>query len=171
MKRILSYIGRFLYCFAKRLPESSFIIPVGKYARRFCAKLILEKMGSGVNIEKGAKFPPDLEIGNNSGIGVCARINGKCIIGNDVMMAPYVSVYTRNHRFENTEIPMRCQGSTKEMPVVISDDVWIGANVIILPGVTVGKGAVIAAGAVVTKDVPEFCVVGGNPAKVIKQRK
>ena len=70
-----------------------------------------------------------------------------------------------------TDIPMRGQGSTPARKVTVSSDVWIGARVIILPGVTIGQGAIIAAGAVVTKDVPPFSVVGGVPARVIKFRK
>ena len=89
-------------------------------------------------------------------------------IGDDVMMGPNVSIYTRNHAFERTDVPMNTQGVSDEKIVVIENDVWIGANSIILPGVTVSKGAIIGAGAVVTKDVPEYAIVGGNPAKVIK---
>ena len=65
---------------------------------------------------------------------------------------------------------MRGQGSTEPQKVTIESDVWIGARVIILPGVTIGKGAILAAGAVVTKDVPDYAVVGGVPAKVLKYR-
>ncbi len=87
------------------------------------------------------------------------------------MMGPDVVILTQNHKFDRLDIPMLDQGFKDEQPVTICDDVWIGARVIILPGVTVGKGAIIAAGAVVTKDVPEYAIVGGNPARVIKMRK
>lgn len=76
---------------------------------------------------------------------------------------------TQNHETADTSIPMRLQTAPK-LPVTIGDDVWIGANVIILPGIQVGKGAILAAGAVVTKDVPDYTVVGGNPARVLKMR-
>ena len=66
---------------------------------------------------------------------------------------------------------MNLQGFATEKPVLIADDVWIGARVIILPGVRIGTGAVIGAGAVVTKDMPDYSVVGGNPARVLKMRK
>lgn len=66
---------------------------------------------------------------------------------------------------------MNLQGMSKEHPVLIEDDVWIGANVIILPGVKISKGSIIGAGSVVTKNVPEYAIVGGNPARVIKYRK
>ena len=87
------------------------------------------------------------------------------------MMGTDVVVITRNHSFERTDIPMMDQGFEEERPVVIGNDVWIGDRVIILPGVHVGDGAVLAAGAVVTKDVPEYAIVGGTPAKVIRMRK
>lgn len=91
-------------------------------------------------------------------------------IGKNVMMGPNVAIITENHRFDRMDVPIREQGYYDRKPVVINDDVWIGMRVIILPGVTVGKGAILAAGAVVTKDVPEYAIVGGNPAKVIKYR-
>lgn len=87
------------------------------------------------------------------------------------MMGPDVMIFTSNHETSRTDTPMRLQGTAKIKPVTIGDDVWIGARVIILPGVTIGQGAILAANAVVTKDVPEYAVVGGNPAKLIKFRK
>ncbi|MBQ1412352.1 MAG: transferase, partial [Clostridia bacterium] len=100
-----------------------------------------------------------------------AMLHGKVIIGKNVMMGSDCVIYVRNHRFDRTDIPMMKQGFTEEEPVIIEDDVWIGGRVSILPGVRIGTGAVIAAGAVVTKDVESYSVVGGNPARVIKKRK
>ena len=83
-------------------------------------------------------------------------------------LAQGITVTALNHNFEDTTRRIDQQGvSTK--PVVIGDDVWIGANAVILPGVTIGPHSVVAAGAVVTRDVPPGCVVGGVPAKVIRQ--
>ena len=87
------------------------------------------------------------------------------------MMGPDVMIYTKNHNTERTDIPMIEQGNTQPRKVTIGDDVWIGARAIILPGVTIGQGSIVAAGSVVTKDVEPFSVVGGNPARVIKVRK
>ena len=87
------------------------------------------------------------------------------------MMGPYVKMYVQNHNFSRTDIPMNQQGNSPVRPIVIGDDVWIGANVIILPGVSIGTGCVIGAGSVVTKSLPEYSVVAGNPAKIIKNRK
>lgn len=172
LKRIKILLGRFLYFFATKMPESWTKIQIGQKAiRGLCGKLILTKCGKNVNIEKGAIFPSSVELGDNSGIGYNARINGKVVIGKDVMMGPNVLIFARNHEFSNINVPMNQQGFSDELPVIIGDDVWIGAGVIILPGVTIGKGSIIGAGAVVTKDVNEYTVVGGNPAKMIKMRK
>lgn len=87
------------------------------------------------------------------------------------MMGPDVVILLHNHRFDRTDVPMRFQEFSESEPVIIDDDVWIGCRVTILPGVRIGKGAIIGAASVVTKDVPEYAIVGGNPAKVIKMRK
>lgn len=129
-------------------------------------------MGSNVLIERGVYFGTgeQLSIGDGSGLGVNAHCVGPITIGRDVMMAWDVIILTQNHVTEDVEQPMRCQGSLPRRPVVIEDDVWIGARVIILPGVVVHRGSILAAGAVVTKDVPAYAVVGGNPSRVIKFR-
>ena len=170
MKKIKRLIGKLIYVFAKHLPES-YRLNIGQRAiRAFCGKLLLAKCGKNVNIEKNANFSYSVELGDNSGLGINCRISGKVVFGKNVMMGPNVSIYTTNHAFDRTDIPMCQQGNSKELPVTVGDDVWIGANAIILPGVTIGSGAIIAAGAVVTKDVPAFAIVGGNPAKIIKTR-
>ncbi|WP_462354514.1 DapH/DapD/GlmU-related protein [Alistipes timonensis] len=87
------------------------------------------------------------------------------------MMGPDVLVFTSNHESGRTDIPMRLQGNGATKQVTICSDVWVGARVIILPGVTIGKGAIIGAGAVVAKDVPDYAIVGGVPAKIIGYRK
>lgn len=167
---IFSYFG--YYLFARHLPESDLPYSFGsKYIRRFFAKGCFKKMGKNVNIEHGAFFASgrEIEIGDNSGLGINCRVTGPLVIGNDVMMGPNVMIFTQNHKNDRTDIPMRLQTAPKQ-PVKIGDDVWIGANAIILPGVTIGNGAIIAAGSVVTKDVPDYAVVGGNPARIIKYR-
>ena len=157
MRKIKLLIGRILYLFASRLPSSFYWINIGqKPIRALCGKLILAQCGKHVNIEKGAVFSSSVELGDYSGIGIRAQIGGRTIIGKHVMMGPDVTIFVRNHMFDRTDIPMDQQGFTIEKPVVIEDDVWIGARVIILPGVHIGTGAVIGAGAVVTKDVPDL---------------
>ena len=166
----LSYV--MYYFWARHLPGSDVPYSMGsKKIRAFFARRMFTSMGKNVNIEHGAFFASgkDISIGDNSGLGLNCRVAGPLSIGNDVMMAPNVSIYTQNHETENIYRPMRLQTAEKKK-VTIGNDVWIGANAIILPGVTIGNGAIIAAGAVVTKDVPDFAVVGGNPAKIIKTR-
>lgn len=166
-KKIL-YIGYKLT--ASWLPQSRHF-PPAKILRRAWAKGIAENVGSNVNFESHAHFTPGLRIGDNSGVGLRCELNGPVTIGNDVMMGPETIVYTQNHKFSDTERPMRLQGFEPTEDVVIEDDVWIGRRVMIMPGVRIGKGSVIAAGAVVTKDVPPYSVAGGVPAKILKSRK
>ena len=86
------------------------------------------------------------------------------------MMGPRVSLFAENHNFERTDLTMREQGVTRQ-EIVVEDDCWLASGSIILAGVTVGRGSIIAAGAVVTKDVPPYSIVGGNPGKIIRLRK
>ena len=142
-----------------------------KRLRAFCARHMLTSCGENVNVERHARFGRGVTLGDRSGIGINASIGEQTRIGSDVMMGPDCVIYTRNHRFDRLDIPMREQGYGPVEPVEIGDDCWIGGRVTILPGVHVGNGAVIAAGAVVTKDVPPYAVVGGVPAKIIYNRK
>jgi acetyltransferase-like isoleucine patch superfamily enzyme len=112
-----------------------------------------------------------LTIGNNSAIGAYSFIGaqGGIIIGNDVICGPRVSFHAENHRYEDTDVPIRLQGETRR-GIVVEDDCWLGAGAIILDGVRIGQGAVVAAGSIVTRDVPAYAVVAGSPARVIKHR-
>jgi maltose O-acetyltransferase len=168
--RILA--GKLLYNFiAKKMPLSDSRMNFGsKRLRAFCGKLILEHCGSNVNIEKGAQFSSAVSLGDNSGIGVNALISSYVTIGNDVMMGPECMIFTSNHGMGRLDIPMWKQKHADPKPVVIGNDVWIGARVIILPGVHIGDGSVIGAGSVVTKDVEPYSIVAGNPAKLIRKR-
>lgn len=158
MKKVLRPICYFLYyLIAKHLPESHSIFSLGI-------------SGKSVDIEKNAKFSPHIKIGHHSGLGINSLIQENVEIGNYVMMGPNVSIYTKNHK-TSLEKPMIFQGFEEAKKVIIKDDVWIGSNVIILPGVTIESGAIIGAGSVVTKDVLKNTIVAGNPAKVIKERK
>lgn len=143
---------------------------LAKRIRGGWAKKIISHYGENVNIEKHATFTPELSIGDNSGIGIDCEIYGPVTIGNDVMMGPEVVIYTNAHCHDRIDIPMREQGFSEAQPVQIGDDVWIGRRVMIMPGVKIGNGVVIGAGAVVTKDVPDYAIVGGVPAKVLKMR-
>jgi len=161
------------YGFAQYLPHSNapYALGSGRIRYMLCKK-IFRKIGENVNVERRAFFGwgRSIEIGDNSGLGVnCAIAFAR--IGSNVMMGPDVLYIEGNHMFDRVDIPMIEQGHYPSKELVIGDDVWIGARVVLLPGVTVGRGAVIGAGAVVTKDVPEYAIVAGNPAKIIRYRK
>src|SRR5690606_3728643 len=94
-------------------------------------------------------------------------VNERIKIGNDVMIAQAVTIRDTDHCFNRLDVPMNLQGITTK-PVTIEDDVWIGHGVSILKGVTIGSGSIVSAGAVVTKDIPPYAIVGGVPAKIIK---
>ena len=110
----------------------------------------------------------DVTIGDYTRIGIHCTVIGPVCIGHHVNLAQGITVTALNHNFADTNRRIDEQGISTR-PVVIGDDVWIGANAVILPGVTIGRHVVVAAGAVVTKDVPENTIVAGVPAKVIKK--
>ena len=110
----------------------------------------------------------DVIIGDHTRIGLHNTIIGPVEIGNNVNLAQGITVTALNHNFSDTNKRIDEQG-VSTTPVTIEDDVWIGANAVILPGVTIGEHSVVAAGAVVTKDVPPHSLVAGVPAKVIKK--
>ena len=110
----------------------------------------------------------DVMIGDHTRIGLHNTIIGPVTIGSHVNLAQGITVTALNHNFENAEKHIDAQG-VSTTPVTIEDDVWIGANAVILPGVHIGNHCVVAAGAVVTKDVPPHSLVGGVPAKIMKQ--
>ncbi|RFM33660.1 acyltransferase [Chitinophaga silvisoli] len=171
MIRIISLI--FYYGFAYYLPQTNnrYLFFIRKI-RAFIASGILDKAGNNINVESRANIGSGkgITIGHNSGIGVRAHVRGPLKIGDNVMMGPEVIILTRNHKFDDLSIPMNMEKGTVVKPVEIGDDVWIGTRAIILPGVKIGSGAIIGAGAIVTKNVPDYAIVGGNPAKIIKYR-
>ncbi len=164
-------LGRFLYLLAKHLPASSSRLGFfGRALRSLSARLICTEVGARVNVEKGAFFASDITIGDDSAIGLSAYIEAGTHIGRDVMMGPECMIFTKDHRFDRTDIPMRLQGETETMPVSIGDDVWLGARVIVLAGAVIGSGSVIGAGSVVSGEIPPMSVAVGSPARVIKKR-
>ncbi len=110
----------------------------------------------------------DVILGDNVRVGIGTTIIGPVTLQTNCTLAQNIAISGLNHTFSDVKIPIR------EQPVVvknitIGEDTWVGANATIVAGVSIGKHCVIAAGSVVTKDVPDFSVVGGNPAKIIKQ--
>ena len=105
----------------------------------------------------------------NSNVMINARGKGRIIIGDNVLIGPNVVLRSNNHSFDTTKMPIIDQGMN-EGEIIINDDVWIGSNAVILPNCKIGKGVIIAAGAVVTSDVESYSVIGGVPANLIKKR-
>lgn len=137
--------------------------------RKFCYRLAGMKIGRGSTLHMWTNFfqPKNITIGEDSIIGDHAFLDGRAslTIGSHVDIASQVLIYNSEHDLEKEDF------SALEAPVEIGNYVFIGPRAIILPGVKIGKGAVVAAGAVVTKDVPDFAVVGGVPARLIGERK
>lgn len=167
-------LGSLCYlAFARHLPWSP--RPGGKVARRLRAsagRLMLDSCGAAVNIEHGAWFGSGrgVSLGDRSDIGMDALVIGPVTIGADVMMGPRCILLASSHRVASSDVPMNRQGFLPDRPIVIGDDVFIGAGSIILAGRTIGTGAIIGAGSVVTRDVAPYSVVGGSPATVIRHR-
>ena len=135
-------------------------------------------IGAGVHVEPFALIrcvggSGDVIIGDNSYINpYCVLYSGNGIhIGRDVLIAPGAALVPANHAMARRDLPMRLQGFMPSRGgIVIEDDVWIGANCVILDGARIGRGAVIAAGAVVQSDVPSYQIWGGSPARHLKDR-
>lgn len=132
---------------------------IGRFATIRPTNVLVDEAGEG------------LKVGDRSNIGAYSYIgcSGYIEIGNNVMMGPRVNLLAENHNFEQTDFPMKDQGVTRGT-IVIEDDCWLGANCSVLSNVRIGRGSIVATGAVVTKDVPPYSIVGGVPAKVIKSR-
>lgn len=170
IKRVRRFVCRRLYYGVGIKLKSSVQSKRAQKIRYWLGSRFVESCGKHVNFEHGARFDPELSIGDYSGVGVNCLVSGRTYIGDHVMMGPDCIMYSYSHAHDCLDIPMDQQGFEEETPIHIGNDVWIGARVIILPGVTVGNHVIIGAGAVVTKDVPDYSIVGGVPAKVIRMR-
>lgn len=173
------------------------LIPTGDYRPRFWvrnfANMFFHKRGKGSKIrgrvrmdvlpfnkfELGEKSViesfstvnngvGDVFIGSNTFVGIANVLIGPLRIGNNVIMAQNIVVSGLNHIYEDIHIPIVQQNVTTA-EITIGDDSWIGANVVITAGVSIGRHCVVAGGSVVTKNIPDYCVAVGNPARVIKR--
>ena len=142
------------------------------WIRRVLAKRIFQSCGDGVIIKGRAYFGTGryVAVGNRSQLGKNLRAEEDLTLGDDVVMGPDVVIMSSSHAFASTNVPVNRQGAAPRRPVVIGNDVWVGTRVILLPGVRVGDKAIVGAGSVVTKDVPPYAIVGGNPARTIRRR-
>ena len=145
--------------------------------RRLCAKKFL-KFGVGAEFRPGAyavccskiSLGDRVIIRPNCMLFADPRDDGAGItIEDDVMLGSAVHIYVHNHKFDDPTIPIIDQGHYPSKPVLLKNGSWVGAKTIILPGVTIGKNAVVGAGSVVTKDVAPYTLVAGNPAKVLRR--
>jgi len=140
--------------------------------KRIMLKKVFKKIGYNVNVRPYLKFVSgkNISLGNNSGIGERSFLQdfAEIKIGDNVLIGDQVTILTVNHGTKRDQLIRSQQNEYNQ--VIIGNDVWLGTKSIILPGVNIGNGAVIAAGAVVTKNVPEYALVGGVPARIIKYR-
>ena len=136
-------------------------------------KLLFKKLESFPFIFPGAHLQHcyGIEAGKNLNINRGVHIYGRggITIGDYVLIGPNVVITSSQHRYDIKGVPMLFQGHEKK-PIVIGSDVWIGANAVLLPGVTIGEGTIIGAGSVVTSDTDPYSIIGGVPARKIGER-
>ena len=162
------------YKVAIHLP-SSYSKPFGGISNKiriFLCKRIFKKCGKIRTINRKVYFGSgrNVEMGDESGIGSNTQIPSNTIIGNNVILSRQCFILDRNHKYERTDIPINDQGFKEVKRTIIEDDCWIGMKSTLTPGRHIKKGTIVAIGSVLTKDFPEYSVVGGNPAKFIKSR-
>ena len=158
------------------LPLTHFLMNF-KFIKKWLIKKKIHKTGENFDLRPYVSIVggKNISIGNNITLRPFTQIHAsskeggaQVTIEDDVLIAPDVFITTNNHNFANINKPIRLQGGTSKS-VLIKSGSWIARGATILPGITIGENAVVAAGSVVTKDVPSFCVVAGVPAKVIKK--
>ena len=170
MKRKL--IIAFYYGLARHLPYQP--LPgykLGNKLRSWCAKKLFKSVGEGIVIKHGAYFGDgkNIVMGKESQLGINCKVENDLVMGDYVLMGPEVVIYSSMHAYSDCNVPIMHQGSKPIEPVVIGNDVWIGLRAVIMPGVHIGNHVIIGSGAIVTKDIPDYAIVGGNPAKVIRE--
>ena len=164
------------YSLFRYLPKSTspVIGKIGLIMRRLLCQDIFLSCGKKLVVENNVYFGngKDIVVGDEVGFGSNFKtLNRTLKIGNYLMMGEDVLFLGGGHLYDRLDIPMCHQSSKSKTPLTIEDDVWIGARAIILPGCRhIGKGVIVGAGSVVTKDIPDYAIVGGNPARVIKLR-
>ena len=173
MRNIISKINLILYySICSKLPNSSF--PLGQIYNKIRISTInnIIKIGKGCKIQRNVYFGngKGVEIGNHCQINDNVRLDN-IKIGNNIMIARDCIFLGKMHEHNDINMPMNIQGAKISFPTILEDDIWIGARVIVMPGIKISKGCIIGAGAVLTKDTVEYGIYGGIPAKLIKFRK
>jgi maltose O-acetyltransferase len=171
---IKRYVALSLYYgIATKLPGRGPLAEPSRRVRQALCRQFLDACGQRVDISPDVHLSTgaNVRIGNRSGLGRGCRVYGGVIMGEEVMVGPEVAFLSENHRFDRLDKPIGWQGMTERTPPRIEDGAWIGLRATILAGKVVGEGAIVAACAVVTKDVAPFTIVGGNPAVVIGTRR
>lgn len=161
------------YIFFYKLPNSRFLYFFGFLRTLYVSKVLRIMVYDRYSVFEEGVYLSDC---TNVRIGKLCHINENvfiqgAMIGDYVMIAPGVSILNNSHGIDQLDVPMILQPMTETKNPIIGSNVWIGRNAIILPGVKIADGAIVGAGAVVTKDVPAFSVVAGVPAKVIYSRR
>jgi len=167
VKKVKLFVYSYFELFINLFPD----LFMGNRIRRLFYGFYFKEVGKDliVNVNCHFEVPENIIIGNNCSFNRNCWISGggDLTIGNDVIMGPYVIIHTANHNYNDPNEKIRNQGHIFKK-VVIMDNVWVGAGAIILPGVTIQSNAIVAAGAIVTQDVKANTIVGGSPAKFIK---
>ena len=173
--RVVLVIANLLYYgIARHLPYS--VRPYALGARRIryeICRRMFASCGTNVNVEHGALINNGraIHIGDNSGIGLDAFVSGPLVMGRNVITGPRCTFLAIPRDTPRTDVPIIDQGYKEPRAPVLEDDVWLGANVTVLPGRRIGTGSIVGAGSVVSEDVPPYSVVAGNPARVIRSRR
>lgn len=170
--RVAAYA--FYYLVAYRLPENHWMGgTLWNAIRVACARPLLREAGKNIHIDRRVNFGTGnkLTLKDHSGVGADSRLIGDVTFGEYVATGFGVVVTAYDRDLSRTDIPMVDQHVGFDAPVVVGRDCVLFAQSVILPGVTIGEGSIVGAGAVVAKNVPAYCVVGGNPARVVKWRK
>lgn len=175
MKIIKNFFLVAYYGFAQYLPDSytPIVGKISNWIRVFCVKRIVFKCGDIDTIGRRAYFGNgrDVQLGDHCTLGANSSIPNNTIVGAYSMVSRQTHILVNNHAFDRTDIPIKLQGYKPTKPTIIEDDVWIGMRSFLTPGRHLRKGTIVAAGSVLTKDFPEYSIVGGAPAKLIRMRK
>lgn len=174
MKRLNRTFWRMLYeLLARWIPGKRMgriVDSLGTKLRTRSVRGFIAACGTNLYLSENVTVSSQTRIGSHVSINENSRLQS-CTIGDYVLIGPECYAIIRNHHFSDLNTPIALQGYDDEAAPVIGSDVWIGARVTLLPGVFIGDHAIVATGAVVTRDVPAYAIVGGVPAKIIGDRR